>query len=208
MIDPDGFHVLIDAEPLRVLELTPFAFAALLANQSQGVPGADPGEGRYPAFPMSADRRKGIISSIDLRLAIEPGSFQMGTTKEQDRLVPATVSRFQAIVVRQEQPQHPVQMTRPFFLGIHPVTQGQDQAIMGENPSHFKGLDDLPVEDVSWLDAVSFCNKMTRKTSGRRSTASTALTPPTWAVRATACPRRRSGNTPAGRGLPTLFPFW
>ncbi|MGO9810292.1 MAG: hypothetical protein ACLP53_05820 [Isosphaeraceae bacterium] len=41
MIDPDGIHVLIDAAPLRVLELTPFAFAALLANQSQGVPGAE-----------------------------------------------------------------------------------------------------------------------------------------------------------------------
>ncbi|MGA8348459.1 MAG: hypothetical protein WB773_11605, partial [Isosphaeraceae bacterium] len=39
MIDPDGIHVLIDAAPLRVLELTPFAFAALLANQSRGVPG-------------------------------------------------------------------------------------------------------------------------------------------------------------------------
>ena len=48
MIDPEGSHVLIDADPLRVLELTPFAFAALLANQSQGVPGGgDPGEGRY-----------------------------------------------------------------------------------------------------------------------------------------------------------------
>ncbi len=34
---------------------------------------------------------------------------------------------------------------------------------MGSNPSHFKGSDDLPVETVSWLDAVSFCNKMSEK---------------------------------------------
>ena len=92
---------------------------------------------------------------------IEPGSFQMGTTKEQIdqllRLFPD--SKW----FDDEQPQHPVKITRPFFLGTHPVTQGQYQAIMGSNPSHFKGSDELPVETVSWLDAVNFCNKMSEK---------------------------------------------
>ena len=94
---------------------------------------------------------------------IEPGSFQMGTTKEQIdqllRLFPDSKREW----FDDEQPQHPVKITRPFFLGTHPVTQGQYQAIMGSNPSHFKGSDDLPVENVSWLDAVSFCNKMSEK---------------------------------------------
>jgi formylglycine-generating enzyme required for sulfatase activity len=165
MIDPDGIHVLIDAAPLRVLELTPFAFAALLANQSRGVPGADiQATADIWAFPTSADRRKALISSIGLKLVrIEPGSFLMGTTKEQIdqllRLFPDSKREwFDA-----EQPQHPVKITRPFFLGTHPVTQGQYKAIMGSTPSHFKGSDDLPVENVSWLDAVSFCNKMSEK---------------------------------------------
>ena len=165
MIDPDGIHVLIDADPLRVLELTPFAFAALLANQSRGVPGADiQATADIWAFPTSAGRRKGIISSIGLKLVrIEPGSFLMGSTKEQIdqllRLFPDSKREwFDA-----EQPQHPVKITRPFFLGTHPVTQGQYKAIMGSNPSHFKGSDDLPVENVSWLDAVNFCNKMSEK---------------------------------------------
>ena len=46
------------------------------------------------------------------------------------------------------------------ILGIHEVTQGQYRAVMGYNPSRFKGSDDLPVERVSWLDAVGFCNKL------------------------------------------------
>ncbi|NNM67176.1 MAG: formylglycine-generating enzyme family protein [Spirochaetales bacterium] len=46
-----------------------------------------------------------------------------------------------------------------FSLGKTPVTQAQFQKVMGFNPSHFKGAT-LPVENVSWYDAVIFCNKL------------------------------------------------
>ncbi len=50
-----------------------------------------------------------------------------------------------------------------FYMAVTEVSQAQWQAIMGNNPSHFKG-DDLPVEQVSWNDAVSFCEKLSQLT--------------------------------------------
>jgi len=60
-------------------------------------------------------------------------------------------------------PQQAVEFTRAFAIGAHPVTQGLWTKVMGTNPSKFKGKPDSaqrPVERVSWLDAVSFCNKL------------------------------------------------
>jgi formylglycine-generating enzyme required for sulfatase activity len=62
-----------------------------------------------------------------------------------------------------ERPQHEVRITRPFYLGVYEVTQGQYQAVMGQNPSYYKGSGDLPVEQVSWLDAVKFCNTLSER---------------------------------------------
>ena len=59
-----------------------------------------------------------------------------------------------------EKPRHRVQITRPFYLGATEVTQGQYRAVTGQSPSHFNGSDDLPVEQVSWNDAVGFCSKL------------------------------------------------
>jgi formylglycine-generating enzyme required for sulfatase activity len=61
-----------------------------------------------------------------------------------------------------ESPQH--QVTVPsFFMGKYPLTQAQYQAIMGNNPSYFKG-NNRPVETVSWDDAVRFCQKLSQRT--------------------------------------------
>jgi formylglycine-generating enzyme required for sulfatase activity len=62
-----------------------------------------------------------------------------------------------------EKPQHEVTIDYEFEMGITPITQGQWQAVMGNNPSHFKG-EDRPVENVTWDDATEFCKKLSELT--------------------------------------------
>ncbi|MDR0414511.1 MAG: formylglycine-generating enzyme family protein [Prevotellaceae bacterium] len=50
-----------------------------------------------------------------------------------------------------------------FYIGKYEVTQAQYQAIMGANPSYFKG-DNRPVEMVSWNDAQKFIKKLNTRT--------------------------------------------
>jgi formylglycine-generating enzyme required for sulfatase activity len=49
-----------------------------------------------------------------------------------------------------------------FYMGKYEVTQAEYEAVMGSNPSSFKG-DNLPVEQVSWYDAAEYCNKRSQR---------------------------------------------
>ncbi|MGL5061234.1 MAG: SUMF1/EgtB/PvdO family nonheme iron enzyme [Microcoleus sp.] len=83
-------------------------------------------------------------------VAIPGGSFVMGspdTEAERDS---------------DEGPQRTVKIS-PFFMGRYEITQEQYQAVMGNNPSAFKGAK-RPVEKVSWDEAVEFCRKLSKKT--------------------------------------------
>jgi formylglycine-generating enzyme required for sulfatase activity len=66
-----------------------------------------------------------------------------------------------------ERPQHKVRITKPFYFGTYPVTQGEYEKIMNKNPSFFKGDPSLPVDSVTWDDAQEFLEKLRTMESGR-----------------------------------------
>ena len=66
----------------------------------------------------------------------------------------------QPCIYRGAQPVHTVTLTRAFYLQTTEVTQGQWRAIMGSNPSQFRGCDRCPVENVSWDDIQVFLARL------------------------------------------------
>lgn len=115
-----------------------------------------------------------LTNSIGLQLVeIPPGEFLMGAAdphcgasdeEKGRRRVPRNVLSSGGLeheATEAEKPQHRVQITRPFYLGVFEVTQAQYQRIMGNNPSRFKeDSGSSPVEMVSWRDAEAFCVKL------------------------------------------------
>jgi len=65
-----------------------------------------------------------------------------------------------------DETQHQVTLTKDYWLGKFEVTQAQWQAVMSNNPSHFKG-DNRPVECVRWNEAKEFCDKLNEKCAGK-----------------------------------------
>ncbi len=113
-----------------------------------------------------------VANSMDMKFAlIPPGEFTMGSPEnEVDRL--------------NDEKQHRVRITRPFYLGTCEVMQGDFEELMGGNPSYWsswgyrrkrgKDVDTsrFPVDRVSWLDAVEFCRRLSalpsEQAAGRR----------------------------------------
>ena len=104
---------------------------------------------------------KPFTNSIGMKLVyIPPGEFMMGsrnTAQEIARRAGSKKSDF-----TDEYPQHQIKITNGFFMGSTEVTQAQYVAIMGKNPSNFKG-EDNPVERVDWFTSVEFCRRLSKK---------------------------------------------
>jgi formylglycine-generating enzyme required for sulfatase activity len=108
-------------------------------------PGAQP-------TPKAGDRFELLLPG-NVRMAFAwcpPGTFMMGSEKGS----------------HDEQPVHKVTLTKGFYMGVSPVTQAQWVAVMGSNPSQFKGPV-RPVEQVIWDDCQAFCEKL-RQATGKQ----------------------------------------
>jgi len=86
-----------------------------------------------------------ILTEFDL-VKIPAGTFTMGSlADEQGR--------------SGDELPHEVRLTRAYYLGVMPVTQELWHAVMNNHPSYFDGHD-RPIEQVSWVDALVFCNEL------------------------------------------------
>lgn len=79
---------------------------------------------------------------------VKAGSFMMGSSES------AADQKF-------NETQHLVTIVNDYWIGKYEVTQGQWKAFMNSNPSHFQKGDNYPVEQVTWNDAMVFCQKLT-----------------------------------------------
>lgn len=85
---------------------------------------------------------------------IAPGVFTMGSPRDE-------LGRY----IRETQ--HQVTLTHGYYIQSTEVTQGQWEAVMGSNPSHFSSCgSDCPVENVSWDEVQEFINKLNQKGEG------------------------------------------
>ncbi len=105
------------------------------------------GKTKSPPKELSVDLGKGIKLEMVL---IPAGEFLMGSPDSDKDAMP------------NEKPQHRVRITKPFYLGKYLVTQEQWEAVMGNNPSFFKGPKN-PVEQVSCADCQKFLDKLNKR---------------------------------------------
>ena len=156
-------------------------------NSTGSKPAAEVKLATSPAIvaPAAAGKpwKVGLPGNVALDLVwIAPGMFTMGS--------PATEVGRNANEGLQTQ----VTLTKGFWLGKYVVTQAQYTTLMGTNPSYFSSLGkDFPVEQVSWEDAMMFCQKLTAQEQvAGRLPAGYAFTLPTEAQWEYAC---RAGTT-------------
>jgi formylglycine-generating enzyme required for sulfatase activity len=120
--------------------------------------------------PFNPDRSRSPGETVTMKLSgnvlmtfawCPPGCFVMGRNTKDDE-----GEEFVEGEYPEEQPAHRVKLTKGFYMGIHPVTQAEWKAVMGTDPSSFKGPN-RPVENVSWDDCQEFCQRLTAHLVGK-----------------------------------------
>ena len=130
--------------PISESELDTFEFETVKLDQN----------GDIVDYPKKQAKffKEDLGNGVNLDMVFIPGGkFMMGSPEGEGK--------------DNERPQHEVTV-KPFYMGKYPITQVQYLEVMGKNPSRFEG-DERPVENISWNDAVDFCQKISEKTGKR-----------------------------------------
>ena len=130
-----------------------------------------PATGNLLGSPFSEAKAKEVQKSVAKSLqkeVEEKADLGKGTTLEMV-LIPAGKFKMGSPASEKNrsdnETQHEVTLTKPFYMGKYEVTQEQWESVMGDNPSSTKGAK-LPVTGVSWKDCQGFIEKLNAKTSG------------------------------------------
>ena len=107
---------------------------------------------KAPVFVNGAKKTYTVNGVSFTMVDVEGGTFTMGATSEQG-----------SDADNDEKPAHKVTLSN-YSIGETEVTQALWQAVMGSNPSHFKGDLQRPVENVSWNDCQTFIKKLNQLT--------------------------------------------
>ena len=115
--------------------------------EQQEQDGQNAANAERPGANSGGSRKTFVVNGVEFAFRwIPAGSFWMGSPKGEMGRNPS------------DEKQHQVTLTKGFWMMETEVTQRQWKAVMGTNPSYFKG-DNLPVERVSWNDCQEFCKK-------------------------------------------------
>lgn len=147
----------------------PFAVAPFDATQARKHQEA---WAKYLGVPVEHTNSLGMKFSL-----IPAGKFKMGSTKEEIDRVSEMVGDNEGYIKARlpvEAPEHPVEITQPFYLGTTEVTVGHFRQFLKANPDYIvaddvkrnvdgEQMDDHPVSRVSWQNAVDFCNWLMAK---------------------------------------------
>ncbi len=114
-----------------------------------------------PAYPWDIRPLFAFTNSIGMRFVLIPaGHFLMGSPPSEFHRKKQRVGPNGRLKTIDDEQQHRVMISRPFYMQVTEVTQAQYRAIMGKNPSFYQCCDRCPVETVSWPEAREFIRRL------------------------------------------------
>jgi formylglycine-generating enzyme required for sulfatase activity len=166
--DEQGLDPLLCAEALDILE------AALFADKKEPARCVSCGEELQPNWRACPFCGMAVNPAVAVAPSVAPAAPQpsLRNAHTTNAVAPAGMVLIQGGTFMMGSPasepernddevQHSVTVSS-FYMGKHEVTQWEWREVMENNPSYFKG-NDLPVEQVSWHDAVEYCNKRSQR---------------------------------------------